>query len=70
MFDTFKTNPVDFVRKSNFVDDLTRVIDNYLVKLDEKKGDTVAISGKNGIMNLSVPRSCISRAAENPSSFT
>lgn len=54
VFDTFKTNPVDFVRKSNFVDDLTRVIDNYLIKLDEKKGDTVAISSKSGIMNLSV----------------
>lgn len=52
VFDTFKVHPFDFVRKSNFLGDLTKVIDNYLAVLSGRKGGTITVQSKSGIMNI------------------
>lgn len=54
VFDTFKVRPFDFIRKSNFLHDLGRVIDSYLDKLAGGKSDLMTVHGKNGYMNIPV----------------
>ncbi|HIV63564.1 MAG TPA: LytTR family DNA-binding domain-containing protein [Firmicutes bacterium] len=52
VFDAFKVRPFDFIRKSNFLGDLSKVINNYLAMLESRKGGTVTVLSKSGIMNV------------------
>ena len=52
MFDTFKVHPFDFVRKSNFLGDLSRVIDNYIESRIKKGSDVLVVQNKSGVMNV------------------
>lgn len=54
VFDTFKVRPFGFIRKSNFLHDLGRVIDSYLDKLAGGKSDFMTVHGKGGYMNIPV----------------
>ena len=52
VFDTFKVRPFDFVRKSNFLGDLFRVIDSYIDARIKKQSDVLVVQNKSGVMNL------------------
>lgn len=52
VFDTFKVHPFDFVRKSNFLGDLSRVIDNYIESRIKKQSDVLVVQNKSGVMNV------------------
>ena len=52
VFDTFKVRPFDFVRKSNFLGDLSRVIDSYIDARIKKQSDVLVVQNKSGVMNL------------------
>ena len=52
VFDTFKVHPFDFVRKSNFLGDLSRVIDNYIESRIKKGSDVLVVQNKSGVMNV------------------
>ena len=54
VFASFKVHPFAFVRKSNFQSDLTRAIDGYCAKFSDRRGDTIVVQSKSGVMNIPV----------------
>ncbi|MFA6830125.1 MAG: LytTR family DNA-binding domain-containing protein [Bacilli bacterium] len=55
VFDTFKVHPFAFVRKSNFLNDITEVIDRYSQTLDEKPLNKIVSFKAHGVrINISI----------------
>lgn len=54
VFDTFKVQPFAFVRKINFLNDLTRAIDSWVAAYADRFHETFVVQNKNGIMNISI----------------
>lgn len=54
VFDAFKARPFGFVRKSNFLADLTYVINGFIKSMENRRAYTLTVKAKNGIVNVPI----------------
>lgn len=54
VFDALKVHPFAFVRKANFLGDITETVRNYINTLSARAASTITVQGKGGIVNVAV----------------
>lgn len=54
VFDAIKINPFAFVRKSNFLSDISDAVERYLAALEARSGSMLTVEGKSGIVNVQI----------------
>lgn len=53
VFDALRLHPFGFVRKSNFLKDISAVIDSYLHTLRMEEGQVISVQTRTGVITLS-----------------
>lgn len=54
VFDAFRVRPFGFVRKSNFLGDLTKIISLYITSREKARGETLTVQSKSGVTNVPI----------------
>lgn len=66
VFESFAVQPLGFVRKSNFLNDISAVVDLYLKTVDkEMKGEYLDFSTRSGILTLKSRQVCYIEGSRN-----
>lgn len=54
VFDALKIRPFAFVRKKNFLSEITAAVNNFLAFVSEREASTIAVQGKGGIFTVRI----------------
>ena len=54
VFETFLAKPFAFIRKNNFLNDVSECINRYLKQISSSVGDSITLHTRSGIVNVSL----------------